>query len=435
MSTTDLSRRRFLAGSAAIGLSGALGGCVGSGGSNDGGGGGGGESAGSSGPLTLQSSAADPQPKAALKAVVDTFDGPETTINTVAVENFRAQLPTYLTSENPPDVLTWYAGSVARDYASEGLLLDVSELWEGDGACAGFSDALRELSTTEDGTQIFVPTHYYWWGVFHRRSAFDQWGIQAPETWDDFLALCETLLGQGITPLTMGTGSTPWMSSGWFDYLNLRINGPEFHLALLSGEHSFDSAEVRAVMDEYAKLIPFIDPNGRSYSWQEAVTPLVQNKAAMYLVGAFFTESVPSDVVDDIDFFRVPIIDDSLPLAEEAPTDGYFAASRTDNPAGAKELMSHLAAPESQEVYVAKAGGAFLPTSTDVDTSGFSPMIQKGLTLLEESDQLTQFFNRDSSDELQTTADTALTRFLDQPDQVDDILAQWQQAAEQVFQG
>lgn len=433
MSTSDISRRGFLAGTAAIGLSGILGGCVGS--SDSGGeGGGGGDASGGSGPLTLQSAAADPQPKAALKAVVDDFQAIDTTINTVAIENFRAQLPTYLTSSNPPDVLTWYAGSVARDYASEGLLLDVSDLWEGDGACASFSDALRDLSSTEDGAQIFVPTHYYWWGVFHRKSAFDEWGVQAPETWDDFLALCETLQGQGIIPLTMGTGSTPWVSSGWFDYLNLRVNGPEFHLELLAGEHSFDSDEVRAVMAEYAKLIPFIDPNGRSYSWQEAVTPLVQNKAAMYLMGAFFTQSIPSDVIDDIDFFRVPIIDDSLPVAEEAPTDGYFAASGTDNAAGAKELMSHFAAPSSQETYVAKAGGAYLPTSPEVETSGFSPMVQKGIQLLEESDQLTQFFNRDSSDELQTTADAALNRFLDQPEEVDTILADWQQAAQQVFQ-
>lgn len=432
MSTSDISRRGFLAGTAAIGLSGILGGCVGS--SDSGGEGGGGDASGGSGPLTLQSSAADPQPKAALKAVVDEYQGAETTINTVAVENFRAQLPTYLTSSNPPDVLTWYAGSVARDYASEGLLLDVSDLWEGDGACASFSDALRELSSTEDGAQIFVPTHYYWWGVFHRKSAFDEWGVQAPETWDDFLALCETLQGQGVMPLTMGTGSTPWVSSGWFDYLNLRVNGPEFHLALLAGEQSFDSDEVRAVMAEYAKLIPFIDPNGRSYSWQEAVTPLVQNEAAMYLMGAFFTQSVPSDAIDDIDFFRVPIIDESLPVAEEAPTDGYFAASGTDDAAGAKELMSHFAAPGSQQTYVAKAGGAYLPTSPEVDTSGFSPMVQKGIQLLEESDQLTQFFNRDSSDELQTTADAALNRFLDQPEEVDAILADWQRAAQQVFQ-
>jgi multiple sugar transport system substrate-binding protein len=87
-------------------------------------------------------------------------------MNTVAIEQFRAQLPTYLTSANPADVLTWYAGSVARDYASKGLLLDLSDMWTGDGACAKFSPALRTLSSDDSGKQIFVPTNYYWWSVF-----------------------------------------------------------------------------------------------------------------------------------------------------------------------------------------------------------------------------------------------------------------------------
>ena len=43
----------------------------------------------------------------------------------------------------------------------------------------------------------------------------------------------------------MGTGSTPWVASGWFDYLNLRINGAEFHRDLLAGKHSFDGPEVK----------------------------------------------------------------------------------------------------------------------------------------------------------------------------------------------
>ncbi len=31
-------------------------------------------------------------------------------------------------------------------------------------------------------------------------------------------------------------------------------------------------------MDHYGKLLPYFDPDGRSYSWQEAVTPLVRNE-------------------------------------------------------------------------------------------------------------------------------------------------------------
>ncbi|WP_239677995.1 ABC transporter substrate-binding protein [Natronosporangium hydrolyticum] len=423
MLNRGLSRRAVLAGAGGMGAAAVLGGCATGGGGDSGG----------DGTLVLQSSLSDEAPRQALTEVVDDYDEHDVTLNTIAIETFRAQLPSYLSSGNPPDVLTWYAGAVARDYAQRGFLLDLSDLWSGDGACANFSDALRELSTDDAGQQIFVPTNYYWWGVFYRRSAFDEWGVQPAETWDDFLALCAEIQGQGADPLAMGTGGTPWVASGWFDYLNLRINGVDFHRELLAGEHSFDGPEVREVMERYRELLPYFDPNGRSQSWQDAVTPLVNKSAGMYLIGAFITQLVPEDELDDIDFFRVPVIDSAVPLAEEAPTDGYFASANSTDPEGAMSLLAHLASPEAQQKFIELSASSNLPTSPDVDTSSFSPLVQKGIELLNESAAITQFFNRDSSDELQTTADDALTRFLDRPDDVDTILADWQSAAARVF--
>ncbi len=160
-----LSRRGFVIGTASLSAAAVLTGCAtGSGGTPS-------ASAG----ITLQSSLSDPQPKKALEGIVEAYPG-EVTLNTVAIEQFRAQLSTYLTSQNPPDVLTWYAGSVARDYARNGYLLDISDLWQGDGAAASYSAALKDLSTSDDGKQIFLPTNYYWWGVFYLRSSFEKWG-------------------------------------------------------------------------------------------------------------------------------------------------------------------------------------------------------------------------------------------------------------------
>src|ERR1700754_3695072 len=133
MVSAPFSRRGFLAGIGGVGVAGLLGACAT--GSN--------ESAGAaSTTLTLQSSLSDPDPKAALTKVVEGYTKSQVTLNTIAIETFRAQLPTYLNSGNPPDVLTWYAGSVARDYAKKGFLLDLSDLWPGRGACAGFSSSL-----------------------------------------------------------------------------------------------------------------------------------------------------------------------------------------------------------------------------------------------------------------------------------------------------
>jgi multiple sugar transport system substrate-binding protein len=135
-------------------------------------------------------------------------------------------------------------------------------------------------------------------------------------------------------------------------------------------------------------------------------------------------------MVDDLDFFSVPTIDPAIPSAEEAPTDGYMASAKAPNVQGAKELMSFLASPEAQQKYIELSGSSNLPTSPDVDTSGFSPLVQKGIKLLNETEEITQFFNRDSSDALQLTADAALNKFLDDPSDIPGTLKNWQAAAE-----
>lgn len=426
MTATAFTRRSLLSGALAASGAALLSSCATSGSTTAAGGGGG------SGAITLQSSLSDPAPKAALTKLVADYKSGKVTLNTVAIEQFRAQLSTYLSSSNPPDVLTWYAGSVARDYASKGYLLDLSDLWEGSGAAANYSPALKDLSTGGDGKQIFLPTNYYWWSVFFLKSKFQKWGVSVPTTWDEFISLCEKLKGMGVNPLANGIGSTPWMASGWFDILDLRINGADFHKELLAGKHSFDSAEVKKVMSYYDQLIPFFDPNMTSYAWQDAVTPLVQGKDAMYLTGAFISQNITENP-DDLDFFTVPVIDQSIPRAEEAPTDGYFASAKTKDAKATKKFLAYLASGESQQAYIEASKSSNLPTSSDVDTSKFSPLVQKGLKMLGETKQITQFFNRDSSDALQTTADTALTQFLAKPKQVDSILKTWQSAAQRVF--
>jgi hypothetical protein len=188
------------------------------------------------GPLTIQSRlAADSGDAAALQAVVDAFNakgGGQVEINTVPNETFRDQLPSYLTSSNPPDVLTLYGGALTRELADEGLLLDISDVWEG----AEFSDGLRALSTDSAGNEVFVPTSYYWLGVYYKKSVWEAAGAEVPTTWDEFLAAAEALQANGVIPIGIALSDAPWLASAWFDYLNLRVNGANFHLDLLAGE-------------------------------------------------------------------------------------------------------------------------------------------------------------------------------------------------------
>jgi len=98
-----------------------------------------------------------------------------------------------------------------------------------------------------DGKQYFLPTSYYWWAVYYRPSLFEQAGItKVPETWKSVLGACDTLNAAGITPITIGT-RYPWTAAAWFDYLNMRINGPQFHIDLMLLKESYTDERVKAV--------------------------------------------------------------------------------------------------------------------------------------------------------------------------------------------
>ncbi|MBP2472443.1 multiple sugar transport system substrate-binding protein [Crossiella equi] len=422
----EFSRRNFLLGVGALGGAAVLGGCATSASS-------GGPVAQTGGAVTIQSNLSASAAKTAIEALAKGFGETRkgsATVNTVASETFRTQLPSYLTSATPPDTYTWYPGSILTGYSRKGLLLDVGDVWQTMGE---YAPSFRTLSDDGTGKLVFVPTSYYWWGCFYRKSNFAKWGVTPPNTWSEFQALCETLRGKGVEPIGLGAGGgTQWTSSAWFDYLNIRINGAPFHRELLAGRHRFDDQRVVKVFDTWKTVLPHFDPRGTAISFQDATTSLLQGRTGMMLIGTFFADSAPKDALDDIDFFQFPILDPAVPVAEEGPTDGFFASSRTPRQDQVKEFLKYAATAPAQELYIRNSSGTILPTHPSAKDSG-TPLVAKGRAMLREAKEITQFFNRDSSDALQPTADNALIRFIQRPHEIGSILTEWQAAAAKVW--
>jgi multiple sugar transport system substrate-binding protein len=420
-----LSRRGLLAGAGALGAGLALGGCATATTS--------GATSQQGGAVTLQSDLSSPLAEKAMQSLVAAYSKQSkytVNLNTVAATTYQPLLPTYLTSANPPDIYTWYAGSDADHYSSRGLLLDVSDVWK---TMSNYQPALKTLSTDGAGKQIFVPTDYYWWGVFYRKSQFAKWGLSEPKTWSDFLNVCATIKGKGVTPIGLGAGTgTAWVASAWFDYFNIRLNGAQYHRDLLQGKHSFTDSKVVDVFNTWKQVLPYFDPNGTAVSWQEASNQLLQGQCGMLLTGTFFADAVPKGSLDDLDFFKFPVIDPSVPDAEEAPTDGLFASSKTHNAAAVLDFMTWMATPDAQNLWTQTSSGTVIPANPQA-TSPATPLVQKGKAMLAAASELTQFFNRDSTDALQNTANTALINFIQNPGSLNSILSTWQSQAQQAW--
>lgn len=394
-----------------------------------------GEAGGLTGKLVYNSYQSDPAPKEVDAALVKQFQdanpGLEVVHSTVAHEDFKQAIRTYLTSSTPPDVMTWFAGNRARFFIDKGLIMDISDVWQKEGWTEDFPKGFMALSSV-DGKQYFVPTSYYWWALYYNKEVLAKYGLEPPTTWDELLNACSVLKENGITPISIGT-KAPWTAAAWFDYLNMRINGPEFHINLMLGKEKYDDPRVKKVFEYWAQLLNngCFTENAASYEWQAAVTPLVQGEAGMYLMGQFIMDSIPEENRANFDFVRFPIIDPNVPIGEDAPTDGFFAAAKAPNPEAAKAFLAFLGSKESQE-YVAKELKR-VPVHTGVDPSIFPPETLKGIELLKGADYVAQFYDRDTTPEMAEKGMAAFQQFWDNPGDIDNILAQLEKDRELIF--
>ena len=67
-----------------------------------------------------------------------------------------------------------------------------------------------------DGKIYGIPFTRQVIGYFYNKDLFAQAGIEKPaETWDEFFEQCDKLLAAGITPLSMDTADSGWVTSLW----------------------------------------------------------------------------------------------------------------------------------------------------------------------------------------------------------------------------
>jgi multiple sugar transport system substrate-binding protein/raffinose/stachyose/melibiose transport system substrate-binding protein len=376
--------------------------------------------------ITYNSYNGDPLPRAFDEKVVNMWNEANPLMpvqqSIIAHEDFKQAIRAYLVADPAPDVLTWFAGNRARFFIDKGLIADISDVFADNGFNDTYAPGFQALASV-DGKQYFLPTAYYWWAVYYRPSLFEKAGItKAPETWDEFLGACDALNAVGITPITIGT-KYPWTTAAWFDYLDMRVNGPEFHINLMLLKESYTDERVKKVFEYWKQLLDhkcFIE-DPAAYAWQDAIPFMTDGKAAMYLMGQFIKDSYPDEMENDLDFFRFPIIDPNVPVGEDAPTDGFFMAAAARNLDGGKQFLAFLGSKEVQQMGFDELGR--LPTRTDVDISAAAPDTQKGIALIQDADYVAQFYDRDTTPAMAEVGMEGFTRFWDDPSSIDQILA------------
>ena len=288
-------------------------------------------------------------------------------------------LPTILSTRveggAPPDVAVLPQPGLLVDLVARDALVPVDQ-GVADGLAANFAPVWSDLATV-DGTLYGV---YFKAAnkstVFYRLDEFGQLGLTPPATYAEWVALSQTLVDNGFSPLAIG-GADGWTLSDWFENIYVRTAGKDLYDQLTNHEIPWTHDSVKeafAVMGQLLGNEDFV-ARGRDGALQMGFVDSViaalgtEPDAVMVYEGDFVAGVAAGEAGTvagvDFDFFPFPSIAGSPPAVLGG---GDVAVALTDNPA-AQALLLFLTTPESVESWA--AAGGFISPNKNLSLSAY----------------------------------------------------------------
>lgn len=302
----------------------------------------------------------------------DENPGVNVEVEVLSNEQYKEKIKVLSSSNKLPDVgMTWAAGYL-KPYVEGNQFASLNDLLEGDFNDLFVSGTVDAYSI--DGNTYGLPLELNIAPVFYNKSIFEEYGLSAPETYEDFENIVNVLSDNGVAPIALGNKDR-WTGSLWYMYFADRIGGSGLLTDAISGETSFHNAEFQRAAEEIQNLVEanaFVQGfNGLSD--QEAKSLFMNSQAAMYLIGSWdlpnytTNEEVPQEFRDSIGYFSFPTVDGNGDRNSwvGGPGVGLFVAENSDVKEEAKAFVKYFVEQWGEQA-VTDAG--VIP-ATKVDTS------------------------------------------------------------------
>ena len=320
--------------------------------------------------------------QAAFEQVADVFEeqtGATVTFTSTG-DDIATVIGTRVQGGDPPDVAILPQPGLLADFAERGALTPLNADVEA-AVDDNYADVWKELGTVEG------ELYGVWFKaankstVWYRTDAFEQAGVQPPETWDDLIAAAGTLADSGVAPVAIA-GGDGWTLTDWFENVYLRIAGPEKYDQLADHEIPWTDPTVISTLETLAELwgqqrLVEGGPQGAlQTSFPQSVTKVfgTQDAAMVYegdFVAGVISGETDATVGEDAQFFPFPAVDGSQPSVVGG---GDVAVLMEDSEVG-QAFLEFLAGPEAPAVWVGLGG--FTTPNQNVDLGEYPDDISR----------------------------------------------------------
>lgn len=307
--------------------------------------------------------------------------------------------PRFIAGE-PPDVID-NSGAGSLDTAAlvaEDELLDLAPLFAApalDTPGKTFAETLfpgSQASGVFDGVQRYVNIAYTVFGAWYSKTLFEEKGWVYPTTWDDMLALCDTIKADGIAPWTYQGKYPYYMVFGLLEPLVYKLGGDEVWKRVDNLEDgAWEQPEILQALQMMQQLHTndYIMAGTEALSHTESQAEWLQNKAAFIPCGTWLENEMRSVTPEGFDMVvgAIPSTDPAKAAwVDAAAGEPYMVPSQGKNPAAGMEFLRCLLSKESAK-YFAKEVSAIMPVVGGTEGIEVSAATQSALDVVAAAGQ------------------------------------------------
>ncbi len=291
--------------------------------------------------------------------VVDLFDeliekfekeNPDIDIEQNCVPSPGVVLKSRLVKNEIPDILAIGGDSAYGEIARAGVLVDFS----GDPILEKVHEAYLEMigkiakTETENGIPYAANANT----VLYNVKKFKELGIDAPKTWDEFIAICEKIKASGEVPLYL-TFKTAWTIMVPFNSIVANIQGDDFIEKRLKNETSF-AEKYGEVAEKLLALLDYGHDDNFGVGYDDGNTSFANGKSFMLIQGIWAISSVKKANPDiEIGVFALPVRDKYEDNRLVSGVDTVLSISNsTKYSEEAKEFVQFLIKEENIQYYI-----------------------------------------------------------------------------------
>lgn len=326
-------------------------------------------------------------------------ENPNVKINMDCILNdqYKEKIRMIVGTDEVPDIFSSWSGSFAQEMINSGNVMDLTSVFEED---PEWADTISEVSTepfTFDGKIMAVPWSQDGKVFFYNKRIFEENGLTAPKTWNEFIEVLDKLKAAGYEMPVVEGLKDQWAILHYLGTMNQRMVDPE----VLAKDYDpktgeFTDPAYTDVLTKWQQLTSYMGEVATAIDHETARNTYFATEESPIMYTQFAEINIMKDFVNfDYGFFNFPAFEEGKgdPDALTGAPEGFMISNKAKNPEECVKFLKWLVSKDGGAVKLTTEAGDLTSVKGAITEENAMPQQIEALEMIDSASQMAPWFD------------------------------------------